>query len=161
LKPVKKLLEHRFVILLARLILGMVLILASVEKITSPEAFAVSVDAYRLLPFPTVNIFALLVPWLELLCGVFLLAGYMVRGSSLITTILLCLFTFAILSAMARQLNIDCGCFGGAYRAPVSWTRVGEDLGLLVLALYVYIFSSREPAQNAPVSAPGAIGSPS
>ena len=146
-------------ILLARLVLGVVFILASVDKIASPEAFAVSVDAYRLLPFPTVNIFALLVPWLELLCGVLLLAGYMVRGSSLIATILLCLFTFALLSAMARQLNIDCGCFGGAYRTPVSWTRVGEDLGLLVLALYVYIFSSRELAQNAPATASGPIGS--
>jgi len=156
---VKKLLENRFVLLLARLILGVIFIVASVDKIASPEAFSVSVDAYRLLPFPTVNIFALLVPWLELLCGVFLLAGYMVRGSSLIVTILLCLFTFAILSAMARQLNIDCGCFGGAYRTPVSWTRAGEDLGLLVLALYVYIFSSREPAQNAPATADGATGS--
>ncbi|OLD79612.1 MAG: hypothetical protein AUI33_02535 [Ignavibacteria bacterium 13_1_40CM_2_61_4] len=156
----KKLLENRFVILLARLVLGVVFILASVDKIASPEAFAVSVDAYRLLPFPTVNIFALLVPWLELLCGVLLLAGYMVRGSSLIATILLCLFTFALLSAMARQLNIDCGCFGGTYRTPVSWTRVGEDLGLLVLALYVYIFSSRELAQNAPATASGPIGSP-
>jgi uncharacterized membrane protein YphA (DoxX/SURF4 family) len=157
----KKLLEHRFVILLARLVLGVVFILASVDKIASPEAFSVSVEAYRLLPFPTVNIFALLVPWLELLCGVFLLAGYMIRGSSLIASILLCLFTFAILSAMARALNIDCGCFGGAYRAPVSWTRVGEDLGLLVLALYVYIVSSRSAGQHEPATASGAIGSPS
>lgn len=157
----KKLLENRFVLLLARVILGVVFVLASVDKIASPEAFSVSVDAYRLLPFPAVNIFALLVPWLELLCGVFLIAGYLVRGSSLMASILLCLFTFAILSAMARALNIDCGCFGGAYRTPVSWTRVGEDLGLLVLALYVFAFSSHGSEQNAPVTAPGPIGSPS
>jgi len=158
---VRTLLGHKFVILIARLVLGVVFILASVDKIASPEAFSVSVEAYRLLPFPAINIFALLVPWLELLCGVFLLAGYMVRGSSLISSILLCLFTFAIISAMARALNIDCGCFGGAYRAPVSWTRVGEDLGLLVLALYVYIFSSRSAGQDAPATPSGAVGSSS
>jgi putative oxidoreductase len=133
-----RLLSNRYPLFLARSVLGTVLIFASIEKIVAPEAFAISVEAYRIVPFPLINLFALFVPWLELLCGVFLLAGHHVRGSALISSVLLAAFALAIISAMARRLNIDCGCFGAAYQAPVGWTRVLEDLGLLLLGGYVF-----------------------
>lgn len=147
-----------YLLFLARCVLGAVFIFASLEKITAPEAFAVSVEAYRLLPFSAVNLFALFIPWLELVCGVLLMAGYHVRGSSLSMSILLFGFTLAILSAMARHLNIDCGCFGAAYQTPVGWARVFEDLGLLILGVYIFRFSSagRVPAEaGAPAVQPG------
>jgi uncharacterized membrane protein YphA (DoxX/SURF4 family) len=137
-----KLLSNKYLLLAARCVLGVVFVFASIEKIAAPEAFAISVEAYRILPLPVINLFALLVPWLELLCGLFLMAGHHLRGSSLVASILLAGFTLAILSAMARGLNIDCGCFGAAYQTPVTWTRIFEDLGLLLLGGYVFLVSS-------------------
>jgi putative oxidoreductase len=139
---VRKLLSNKYLLFFARCVLGLVFVFASIEKIASPEAFAISVEAYRILPLSIINLFALLVPWLELLCGLFLIAGYHVRGSSLVATLLLAGFTLAILSAMARGLTIDCGCFGAAYQTPVTWSRVLEDLGLIVLGWYVFLVSA-------------------
>src|SRR5258706_3051625 len=136
------LLSNKYLLLAARCILGLVFVFASIEKIALPEAFAISVEAYRILPLPVINLFALLVPWLELLCGLFLMAGHHLRGRSLVASIFLAGFTLSILSAMARGLTIDCGCFGAAYQTPVTWSRVLEDLGLLILGGYVFLVSS-------------------
>ncbi len=145
---------HKYLTLAARLFLGAVFIFASIDKIAAPEPFAIAVEAYKILPYPLINLFALIVPWLELLCGIFLIGGYSIRGSAIILSALLTGFTAAILSAMARNLNIDCGCFGEAYQAPVGWARVFEDLGLLVLGAYLYLGERESKIQISPEAAP-------
>ncbi len=130
---------QKSVVFLARFVLGIVFVVAAVDKIAVPEVFAVSVEAYQIIPVPLVNLFALVVPWIELLCGIFLLAGVRMRASSLVLGMLLILFIFALLSAMVRGLKIDCGCFGAQHASPVSWGKIGEDLGLLCLAIIAYI----------------------
>jgi putative oxidoreductase len=132
-----RLLSNRYVILLSRMVLGSIFIVASVDKITSPEAFAVSIEAYRLLPLSLVNIAALIIPWVELLCGVFLLAGVLVRASAVLTGAMLVVFLGGILAAMARGLTIDCGCFGPSHATPVGWMRVLEDVGMILPALHL------------------------
>ena len=134
-------LSNRFLYLMARCFVGVVFIVASIEKIAVPEQFAVAVEAYKLLPISLVNMFALFIPWLELLCGIFLVGGVFTRGSSLVVSVLLSVFLFGILSAMMRQLHIDCGCFGPKNSSPVGWPKVMEDLGLLLLGIYLYVFS--------------------
>jgi uncharacterized membrane protein YphA (DoxX/SURF4 family) len=148
---------HRYLTLAARLFLGAVFIFASIDKIAAPEPFAIAVEAYKILPYPLINLFALVVPWLELLCGIFLIAGYNIRGSAIVASALLTGFTAAILSAMARSLNIDCGCFGEAYQAPVGWARVLEDLGLLLLGAYLYLRAPGAKTQPASEEPPPTI----
>ena len=63
----KTLLTHRYVVFLVRLFLGVVFIVAAIEKIAVPETFAISIEAYKLLPLQAINIFALLIPWVELI----------------------------------------------------------------------------------------------
>jgi putative oxidoreductase len=133
-------LGNKYLVLLSRYILGMVFIVASIEKISMPEIFALSIDAYRVLPMSFVNVFALVIPWLELLCGVFLVAGMFVRSSSVLLFLLLCVFIAAIFSAMVRHLNIDCGCFGATRSSPIGIARVLEDLGLLLLGVHLFFF---------------------
>lgn len=131
---------NKYVILASRLILGMVFIVASIDKIAMPEAFAASIQAYDLMPMGIINVLALLLPWAELLCGIFLVTGMLVRSSSVIVSLLLCVFVAAMVSALSRDLTIDCGCFGKAYASPVSWTRVLEDAGLLILGIHLFFF---------------------
>lgn len=138
----RRILSNKYALLLSRVLLGTVFIVASIDKIASPAVFAVSVEAYRLLPLWPINILALVIPWLELICGLFLLAGVYLRGSSTVIAALLAVFIVGISSAILRRLTIDCGCFGAGVTSPVSWLRVAEDAGLFVLAVHLFVFSS-------------------
>jgi len=147
--------SNKYVILACRFILGIVFILASIDKIAAPEAFAASIQAYRILPLPVVNIAALVIPWTELICGLFLLGGILVRPSSFLLSSLLMVFIAAIFTALLRGLKIDCGCFGTAHISPVSWMRILEDIGLLSLGVVIFLYPldwpsfGRNPASRA------------
>lgn len=133
-------LSNRYIIVLSRVVLGLVFIIASIDKITAPDAFAANVQAYGLVPYALVNVMALVIPWIELICGIFLLGGVRVQSCSAILSVLLCVFVVAMMSALARELKIDCGCFGKEHATPVSWMRVLEDVGLLILGIHLIIF---------------------
>ena len=136
----KAIISNPYVVFLSRCALGLVFIIASIEKISAPEAFASSVEAYKLVPYPLINIFALTIPWLELLCGLFLVAGMASRASAALLFGLLLIFIIGIMLAIFRGLNIDCGCFGPAHASPVGWVKVMEDCGLLLLSAHIFGF---------------------
>ena len=122
------------------MLVGVVFIIASIDKIASPDAFAANIHAYGIIPYAVINLFALIVPWIELLCGVFLISGVLVQSSSGILSFLLVCFIAAMTVAIMQELKIDCGCFGKEHATPVSWSRVLEDVGLLLLCLHLFFF---------------------
>ncbi len=126
---------------MTRFILGIVFIMASVEKITLPEVFAENISAYAILPTGLINIVALVIPWVELICGIFLVAGVSVRPSALVLSLLIVMFIIMLISALLRGLRIDCGCIGTSGSSVVSWWRVFEDMGLLILSLHSLFFT--------------------
>ncbi len=132
----KALLENDYVTLSARLLLGFVFVVASIDKVADPNAFAVSVSYYRLVGEPFTLIIATILPWAELLCGLFLIFGIMVRGSSLLILLMLVLFTGGVISGIVRGLDISCGCFT---RDPsvdkIGWMKVLENSGLMLLGI--------------------------
>ena len=65
----------RFFALMARLILGVIFIYASIDKIFHPAAFAEAVYNYQILPDALINLTAIVLPWLELILGAFLILG--------------------------------------------------------------------------------------
>lgn len=142
--------DNPYAALIARLIIGAVFIFAGIEKIASPEAFAKSIQNYQILPIAIINIMALILPWLELIAGLFLVFGIRIKSSSAIVGGLLVIFIIAILSAMMRGLNIDCGCFSqdGA-GTKVGWGKILENLGMVVLTAYLYFFpNAKLPFEN-------------
>ena len=136
----KTILSNSYLLLIIRLFLGCIFIFASIEKISAPEAFATSVEAYKLVPYPLINMFALIIPWLELVCGLLLVVGMASRASAILLSGLLVMFIAGIMLAMFRGLNIDCGCFGPEHASPVGWMKVFEDGGLLLLCLNIIRF---------------------
>jgi hypothetical protein len=139
---VRDFLSNGILLLASRFVLGMVFIVAAVPKIAQPEIFAASIEAYEILPVAAVNLAAIAVPWIELLCGVFLIGGARIRPSAALLGAMLLVFIVAIASAIIRGLNINCGCFGGA-GSPVGWGKVVEDVALLVPA---WLLLRRGPA---------------
>ena len=136
-------LSNKYLLLFSRLILGVIFIVAGIDKIANPDAFSASIEAYKLLPYSLINVVALIIPWIELICGIFLVGGVYLRGASALLSILLVVFIFAIISAMMRELKIDCGCFGKEHATPVSWMKVLEDLGLFVLGIHLLLFGDK------------------
>ena len=126
------------------MMLGILFIYASIDKIADPAYFAGTIQNYQLIPVWLINISAITLPWLELLCGVLLLTGVWHRSASLIITLLMIVFIVAISSAIFRGLDIECGCYGS--RASADWTRIVEDFFLLAFSLQIIFYTESKLA---------------
>lgn len=97
--------------IILRIAFGAVFIIAAAGKIADPAAFADVIYNYQVLPESLVNITAVFLPWLEMLCGIALVAGFYTRGASFLLTGLTIVFMVALSYNISRGLNVDCGCF--------------------------------------------------
>ncbi|KPL04501.1 MAG: hypothetical protein AMJ73_04165, partial [candidate division Zixibacteria bacterium SM1_73] len=89
-------LTDKRVVLIFRLVLGITFVYASLDKIAHPDQFAKIVYNYKILPGFLINIFAVTLPWVELLAGLFLILGIFTESASLLISLLLVIFLFAI-----------------------------------------------------------------
>ena len=117
--------------LISRIILGVVLIAASIDKILHPEAFAKVIGNYNVLPFGLENFLAIILPILEFVVGCCLIFGIMLDGSAIITAGMMFVFIIALSQAMIRGIDINCGCFKVSAENPgsqVGFRRIIEDI---------------------------------
>lgn len=130
--------------LLARLILGGVLLAAGGLKIGNLQKSAMSVRAYELLPTDLANFFGYFLPWIEIGMGLLLIVGAVVSIMGLLGALIMLAFVVAIAQAWARGLSIDCGCFGGGGEIDPGETKylstILRDLGFFLLGVYLYYF---------------------
>ena len=138
-----------FISLLARLLLGGVLLVAGGLKVSKPTDSANAVAAYKLLPTNLAHLIGYALPWLEVAIALLLIIGIMVRPAAIAGGLIMVIFIGAIASAWARGLIIDCGCFGGGGELDPSlasqvhrtyFTEIMRDLGLALAAVYLYFF---------------------
>ncbi len=122
------------------LVVGAVLIYASLDKIARPDRFADIVHDYDMLPLVFVNAFALVMPWSEMTVGAALILGAWRRGAGLLATALAVAFLIAIAQAEIRELEIECGCFdvSGMSQTEASWDLFVRDIPLLLGAVLVW-----------------------
>jgi uncharacterized membrane protein YphA (DoxX/SURF4 family) len=120
----------RAILLLLRVAIGGVFAYAAWSKLRDPwTLFAISIDAYHVLPQWAVLVVARTLPWLELLLGVVLVIGVFRRISTLAASALLMLFFGLMVRAYVRGETIDCGCFGpGEAISPLTLLRDGALL---------------------------------
>lgn len=131
----------KYVVLLARLIIGGLFVYASIHKIADPEAFAVAIRNYLVLPPAWSNLCALMLPWIELAAGSLLIVGIFTKPSALLTTGMLGVFLGAIIYAYSIGLNIDCGCFSsGASEGKIGIFHILRDTSLFLTSLLVLVF---------------------
>lgn len=128
-----------------RLLLAAIFIYAAVGKLLRPSEFANSVAGFRILPISLVNIFAIVLPWVELLCGLSLITGLFMRSGVVLLAALNIVFIAAAASAMARGLNIECGCFTLSHaHDKVGWNLITRDIGFLLLCLLIALHRGTE-----------------
>jgi uncharacterized membrane protein YphA (DoxX/SURF4 family) len=129
--------------LLARLVLGGVILAAGLLKIGHLETAARSVRAYQLLPYDVAGYLGYGLPILEVAVGALLVLGLFTRFSAGVGGLLMVVFIGGIASAWARGLSIDCGCFGNGGTIAASQTQypqeIARDLGLLACAAWLVV----------------------
>ena len=129
--------------LLARLILGVVLVVAGGLKVTSPASSARAVRAFQILPYDLAGYVGYALPVVEIVIGLLLVTGLLTRASAVVGGLLMLAFIIGIISAWARGLAIDCGCFGGGGTIAASQTQYGRDVlrdvGLSACAVWLVV----------------------
>jgi putative oxidoreductase len=125
-----------------RLILGFVLLAAAPHKILNPEAFALTVARYDILPVWAVSPLALVLPWLEVVLGCLLVADVLMGPALWLTNGLFTAFAAALTLAMFRGLDVGCGCFSATTSSSMLFALV-RDLTLLGLGIVMAIIYQR------------------
>jgi len=121
-----------------RLLLGAVFLYAGYDKILHPQNFAQAVYNYQILPDAAVNLTALILPWLEMLLGICLVAGFWLPGATVLTTGLLAVFVGALVFNQSRGLDIGCGCFStDTTEGPADLWTVARDVGFLAISVFL------------------------
>lgn len=136
---------HAVLGLALRWYLGLVFVTACWHKLLHPASFAMDVATYGILPLALVNPTAIILPWVELAAGIMLIIGYRARVGALLAAAMMLVFVAALGVALARGLDISCGCFAsqGLADDPISGWTMWRDLGWLAAALYVFLLDRR------------------
>lgn len=130
-------LKNKWVVFAFRIILGVVFLYASFDKIRDPESFASNIQNYQMIPYSLTNLFAIFLPWLELYVGACLILGVFVDGAILLSAGMMVMFITAISQAIARGLDIDCGCFKQA-GSSVGLDTLARDIVWLAMSVLVW-----------------------
>jgi uncharacterized membrane protein YphA (DoxX/SURF4 family) len=132
----------KYLLLAARLLIGGLFVYASVHKIVDPEAFAQSIRNYQMIPPEWTNISALILPWIELIAGVFLILGVLTKPSALITTSLMAIFLVALFYAYTMGLDIDCGCFTSDPSSPgrINALTLTRDSSFFLISFVILLW---------------------
>lgn len=131
--------------LAARLILGVVLLVAGATKVGDLAGSVRAVHAYQLLPYEVSTVVGSVLPFVEIVAGVLLVAGLATRLAAAVSAVLLVVFIGGIVSAWTRGLSIDCGCFGSggqltAGQTPRYGVDLARDVALLAAALVLLVW---------------------
>jgi uncharacterized membrane protein YphA (DoxX/SURF4 family) len=115
--------------LVVRVLLGLVFVYASLDKIADPAAFARIVYQWQVLGPVASNVVAVTLPWVELVAGGLLIVGVWKRDAAAVVAVMLIVFIAAAVFVLARGIDVDnCGCTsvaaaGAAPSWPPDWMR--------------------------------------
>ncbi len=140
----RRVIDNDLLTLIVRVGVGATFIYASLYKIVDPGAFAKSIWYYHLVPGDLINLMALILPWVELLCGLALILGVFYNGAVVLANAMTVIFIFALSATIVKGIDIDCGCFKAAKGATGSaWKSLSFDLVLIVFTLQLLFSRSR------------------
>jgi uncharacterized membrane protein YphA (DoxX/SURF4 family) len=150
----------------ARWLLGAVFIYTGLQKVVDPVAFLKLVRQYDLVQSAfLLNTIAATLPWFEVFCGAFLLAGIAVRGTAAALLGILFPFTAVVwhraLVLQAAQgipfcaVKFDCGCGTGEV---FICGKLLENSALILLAIGLLFGRGRKWAWRYALLASAAVG---
>lgn len=127
----------RYLALVLRVFVGGFFVYASMSKIPYPAQFADAIANYRLVPYWILNLGAVMLPWIEFVCGLFLILGFLSRASAILIGLMLIMFDAMVLINMYWGAPITCGCYD-TVGEPIGWRKIIENGVMLVFAVQVF-----------------------
>ena len=141
---IKRLLQHPLLVWSCRLIVAAVLLYAAVQKVWMPLEFARLIREYHILPDQMLNLVAVVLPWLEIVCGLCFLSGLWLLGAAALfsglNAVFISVITYRAWLIMSStgvgffDLSFDCGCGCGVVYIP---TKIVENLLFLCAGLII------------------------
>ena len=123
-----------------RLILGGIFIFTGFAKINHISALISEIKQYQILPVALASFYGNVLPYLEIMVGILLVSGIVLRISASIAGLMLVSFAVAKIVAMIRGLNINiCNCFGPAVPL-LSTQSLAIDIVMLFLVMQIILF---------------------
>ena len=122
-----------------RMCVGCSFIYASTSKIPYPAQFAKATANYRLVPYWFLNLGAVILPWAEFVCGLFLIIGFLSRASAILIGCMIILFNIMVLINMYWGAPITCGCYD-TVGEPIGWKKIAENIVMLIFTIQIYYF---------------------
>lgn len=141
----KKFLFNKIWIRALEILLGILFIYSGIIKILNPFEFFLTVAKYGILPDKLINLFSTTLPFFEIVSGFFLLSGILTGGASFFVSLLLFLFTLAILYVIIRGFSFECGCFkifGKEQKTGIL--LILRNLLLFAFSLNIFIFKIKK-----------------
>ena len=125
--------------LFCRLLLGAIFISFALSKVLRPVVFALNVVDYGMMPSWGVNLWSLILPWAELLVGLFLVLGIRTRAAATLIGAMNVIFIAGLVHAILSHMPINCGCVGEVGE-PVNWLKVCKNFGMLVMCVQIFLY---------------------
>jgi len=146
-----KKIDRKWIAFSIRWIIGITFIAASIHKIVWPAEFAKILYGYDLFPHFSINLIAIILPFVELVTGLSLIFNIYSKAATMLVGIMLAAFILAISINMARGHEFDCGCFSFGSENPLTGTKfiLIRDIFLLVLCIYMFRFNEKPSTKRA------------
>lgn len=127
-----------------RVALGAMFLFSGMMKALDPESFARIIALYDLLPSALVPYAAIVIPYLELVLGLAFVVGYKIKGASILSVLLMIVFSAGIAVNLYRGNNFECGCFelhrlGLGLEERISYALVARDLLLMICFIVLFV----------------------
>jgi uncharacterized membrane protein YphA (DoxX/SURF4 family) len=126
-----------WLVLVLRVVIGGIFVVAGASKVGHAALFAAQIAGFRILPEAVIAPLAVMLPFLEILLGGYLIVGLFTRVTAWVAVVLLAVFDLAIASAVVRGMTVSCSCFGPNDATVTTWSEVARDAIFVALALIV------------------------
>ncbi len=135
--------RKKIIIFLVQFFLSGLFLYSGISKLLALPKFAEVLHAYQLFSMPVIPFAAVYIAAVETLIGLAFLSKKSLKVASFSGAILLVIFQFGLFSLIYRNIEMDCGCFGGLAFSPEM--ALWRNFAILLQLGYIFynLFDSK------------------
>jgi len=122
---------------IAAMTLGLTFLASGIGKLRDPREFVIAVVDYNVAPRTLAVVYARLLPFAEVICGILLLVGVWPTAVGVGAIGLLGSFLFGVGANLLRGRELDCHCFGSRRSEKLGWVTIARISVLILCGLAV------------------------